>query len=73
MHMIFITPTFYIKKICFMIALFDHEHFCGVFRQWPRIVSQPILNKNNSHTGTILLFKVSLDNNSIVFYNCNAK
>ena len=56
-----------------MIALFDHEHFCGVFRQWPRIVSQHILNKNNSHTGTILLFKVSLDNNSIVFYNCNAK
>ena len=46
MHMIFISHTFYIKK---MKTLFAQENFCGVFSSMV-FVSQLILNKAKIHT-----------------------
>ena len=54
MHMTFMSPTFYKKKIFF----YENQVF----------FSQHILNKAKIHTGTILLFKVSLGNNLIGFF-----
>jgi len=74
MQMLFISSTFYKNKIkMIMITLFSPENFRVVFFVNGNIFfPQHILNKAKIHT--ILLFKVSFDNNLIgVFYNCNAK
>ena len=53
----------------FMITLFAKENFCDVFSSMVTYFFSAYTKQGlNSHIGTILLFKVSFDNNLIVFF-----